>query len=53
MMSNAPFIIEKQSGQIYITGTSQSINYYVQNFKKYGKVENKNNTKNDGIVIDI
>ena len=36
LAGNAPLIIDRNSGQLFVTGTAHGIDYYVDNFKKTG-----------------
>ena len=44
LLGNAPIIVDRNSGQFFITGTARGLNYYVENFKKTG---NPHKEKND------
>lgn len=34
LMGNAPIIVNKKSGDIYITGTAEPIEFYIEDYKK-------------------
>jgi hypothetical protein len=34
LIGNAPFIVDKYKGEIYVTGTARSIEYYMEEFEK-------------------
>src|SRR5262245_16264653 len=36
LYGNAPMIIRKSDGKLFLTGTARRTEYYVENFKKYG-----------------
>ena len=33
LMGNAPFIVNKNNGSVYITGTDQPIEFYMEKYK--------------------
>ena len=39
LAGNAPILIDKLTGCLYVTGTAYPIEHYLENYEKYGVVE--------------
>ena len=44
LAGNAPLIVDRNSGELFVTGTARDLDYYVNNFKRTG---NPNKEAND------
>lgn len=36
LAGNAPFIIDRETGSLHVTGTARPTEFYINNYKKYG-----------------
>jgi hypothetical protein len=36
MVGNAPIIVDRREGAVYETGTAEPIDYYIQNYERFG-----------------